>query len=244
MLLPDGGSGTCLGHDIMREAMLIRREAGYMTQTFSYYDDLTVRENLDLVANVYQMPDPRLSVARIIDRMGLTSRSGRLTGELSSGWKQRLALAACVLHGPKLLLLDEPTAGVDAKARRDFWDLIHDMAGEGLTVLVSTHYMDERKGVTASFILPMAASSSKALPMKSRATPGLSYSRRLAAIWTPRRGNCAARKELKRPRFSGTHCASQARSARRSKRQSGHANTPPFPGRRPSRGSKTFSFIC
>ena len=143
LLLPDGGSGTCLGHDIMREAVLIRREAGYMTQTFSYYGDLTVRENLDLVANVYQMPDPRESVTRIMDRMGLTSRSGQLTGELSGGWKQRLALAACVLHGPQLLLLDEPTAGVDARARRDFWDLIHDMAGEGLTVLVSTHYMDE-----------------------------------------------------------------------------------------------------
>ncbi len=143
LLVPDGGSGTCLGRDVIRQASLIRHEAGYMTQKFSYYDDLTVFENLDLVARVYQIPDRRDAVSGIMDRMGLSARRGQLTGQLSGGWKQRLALAACVLHKPKLLLLDEPTAGVDAKARREFWDLIHDMAGEGLTVLVSTHYMDE-----------------------------------------------------------------------------------------------------
>jgi ABC-type multidrug transport system ATPase subunit len=114
-----------------------------MTQKFSFYEDLTVRENLDFVASVYEMPDPHAAVGAIMERMGLADRRDQLAGHLSGGWKQRLALAACVLHQPKLLLLDEPTAGVDAKARREFWDLIHDMAGEGLTVLASTHYMDE-----------------------------------------------------------------------------------------------------
>ena len=143
LLVPDGGSGKCLGHDIIREASLIRREAGYMTQKFSLYDDLTVFENLDLVASVYEISNRRDAVFEIMDRMGLAARRDQLAGHLSGGWKQRLALAACVLHQPKLLLLDEPTAGVDAKARREFWDMIHDLAGEGLTVLASTHYMDE-----------------------------------------------------------------------------------------------------
>ncbi|HSI82330.1 MAG: ABC transporter ATP-binding protein [Candidatus Methylacidiphilales bacterium] len=143
LLVPDGGSGTCLGLDILREAPAIRRQVGYMTQKFSFYEDLTVFENLDLVASVYEMPKPREAVGDIMDRMGLADRAKQLAGQLSGGWKQRLALAACVLHQPQLLLLDEPTAGVDAKARREFWDLIHDMAAEGLTVLVSTHYMDE-----------------------------------------------------------------------------------------------------
>jgi ABC-2 type transport system ATP-binding protein len=143
LLVPDGGSGKCLGFDILRDGPRIRREVGYMTQRFSYYEDLTVFENLDLVANIYEMQDDRRAVQAIMDRMGLSDRAGQLAGQLSGGWKQRLALAACVLHQPRLLLLDEPTAGVDAKARREFWDLIHDMAGEGLTVLVSTHYMDE-----------------------------------------------------------------------------------------------------
>jgi len=143
LLVPDAGEGTCLGLDITREAPTIRRQIGYMTQRFSYYEDLTVAENLDLVAGVYEMPNGPEAVRDIIARMGLTGYAAQLAGQLSGGWKQRLALAACVLHRPKLLLLDEPTAGVDAKARREFWDLIHDMAGEGLTVLVSTHYMDE-----------------------------------------------------------------------------------------------------
>jgi ABC-type multidrug transport system ATPase subunit len=143
LLKPDSGGGTCLGLDILREAKLIRRQIGYMTQRFSYYEDLTVAENLHFVASVYELGNRREAVRAIIDRMGLADRSDQLAGQLSGGWKQRLALAACVLHQPKLLLLDEPTAGVDVKARREFWDLIHDMAGDGLTVLVSTHYMDE-----------------------------------------------------------------------------------------------------
>jgi ABC-type multidrug transport system ATPase subunit len=143
LLKPDSGTGTCLGLDIVRDATALRRQVGYMTQRFSYYDDLTVTENLDLVAGVYELPNPRTAVRDIIGKMELGFYADQLAGNLSGGWKQRLALAACVLHRPKLLLLDEPTAGVDAKARREFWDLIHDMAGEGLTVLVSTHYMDE-----------------------------------------------------------------------------------------------------
>ena len=143
LLKPDSGTGTCLGLDIVRDAAALRRQVGYMTQRFSYYEDLTVTENLDLVAGVYELPNPRAAVRDIISRMELGFYADQLAGNLSGGWKQRLALAACVLHRPKLLLLDEPTAGVDAKARREFWDLIHDMAGEGLTVLVSTHYMDE-----------------------------------------------------------------------------------------------------
>jgi ABC-type multidrug transport system ATPase subunit len=143
LIKPDGGGGTCLGLDIVRSAPLIRRQIGYMTQRFSFYDDLTVFENLDFVGAVYELVNRHQAVRAIIERMGLADRSDQLAGQLSGGWKQRLALAACVLHEPKLLLLDEPTAGVDAKARREFWDLIHDMAGEGITVLVSTHYMDE-----------------------------------------------------------------------------------------------------
>ena len=143
LLFADSGYGTCLGLDIVRQAPLIRRQVGYMTQKFSFYEDLTVFENLDLVATLYEMPNPREVVRDIMDRMALTGRRDQLAGQLSGGWKQRLALAACILHEPRLLLLDEPTAGVDAKARREFWDLIHDMAGDGLTVLVSTHYMDE-----------------------------------------------------------------------------------------------------
>jgi ABC-type multidrug transport system ATPase subunit len=140
---PDGGGGTCVGLDIRREAARIRLQIGYMTQRFSYYEDLTVAENLEFVAAVYELDRPRHAVDEIIGRMSLKDRRDQLAGQLSGGWKQRLALAACVLHKPKLLLLDEPTAGVDAKARREFWDLIHDMASDGLTVLVSTHYMDE-----------------------------------------------------------------------------------------------------
>jgi ABC-type multidrug transport system ATPase subunit len=143
LIKPDGGGGTCLGLDIIRDAPLLRRQIGYMTQRFSLYDDLTVAENLDFVASVYELANRHEAVRVIIDRLGLGDRADQLAGELSGGWKQRLALAACVLHQPKLLLLDEPTAGVDAKARREFWDLIHDMAVDGLTVLVSTHYMDE-----------------------------------------------------------------------------------------------------
>ena len=143
LLTPDAGEGLCLGFDIRREALKIKREVGYMTQRFSLYEDLSIRENLDFIARVYGVADRKDAVQRTLDRLGLTARKEQLAGALSGGWKQRLALAACLMHTPKLLLLDEPTAGVDPKARREFWDQIHDLAAEGLTVLVSTHYMDE-----------------------------------------------------------------------------------------------------
>jgi len=143
LLRPDGGSGTCLGHDILREAEAIKREVGYMTQRFSFYEDLSIRENLEFVARLYDLPNVRRTVDETLDSLGLASRQRQLAGTLSGGWKQRLALAACIMHRPRLLLLDEPTAGVDPKARREFWDEIHQLTGEGLTVLVSTHYMDE-----------------------------------------------------------------------------------------------------
>lgn len=143
LLTPDAGSGTCLGYDILRETAAIKRHVGYMTQQFSLYEDLSVRENLEFVARMYGMANRKKAVADVMAEMGLTRRRNQLAGQLSGGWKQRLMLAACILHRPKLLLLDEPTAGVDPKARRDFWNDIRDLADEGLTVLVSTHYMDE-----------------------------------------------------------------------------------------------------
>jgi len=143
LLVPDSGSGTCLGYDIRRESALIKRNVGYMTQKFSFYEDLSIRENLDFVARVYAVKDRQKIVDQAIEQLGLVRRQQQLAGTLSGGWKQRLALAACILHRPQLLLLDEPTAGVDPQARRDFWDEIHQLAAQGLTVLVSTHYMDE-----------------------------------------------------------------------------------------------------
>jgi ABC-2 type transport system ATP-binding protein len=143
LLTPDSGEGTCLGYDIRREANRIKRRVGYMTQRFSLYQDLSVRENLEFVARLYGIPNARGSAREMIRRLGLQGREEQLAGELSGGWKQRLALGACTLPNPQLLLLDEPTAGVDPKARRDFWNEIHALAGQGLTVLVSTHYMDE-----------------------------------------------------------------------------------------------------
>ncbi|MBR0873098.1 ABC transporter ATP-binding protein [Bradyrhizobium tropiciagri] len=143
LLTPDSGEGTCLGYDIRRDADKIKRKVGYMTQRFSLYQDLSVRENLEFVARLYGLPDARRAAGDMIARIGLKGREEQLAGELSGGWKQRLALGACTLPSPQLLLLDEPTAGVDPKARRDFWNEIHALAAEGLTVLVSTHYMDE-----------------------------------------------------------------------------------------------------
>src|SRR5215212_386845 len=143
LLKPDAGRGTCLGFDILREAPQIKRRVGYMTQRFSLYEDLSIQENLDFIARVYAVADRRSVVTRTIDRLGLGGRRHQLAGTLSGGWKQRLALAACLLHDPELLLLDEPTAGVDPKARREFWEHIHELAAEKITVLVSTHYMDE-----------------------------------------------------------------------------------------------------
>lgn len=143
LLKPDAGQGTCLGYDILKQSREIKRQVGYMTQKFSYWEDLSIRENLEFVANLYGIKKRRQVIDRALEDLGLTTRQKQLAGTLSGGWKQRLALAACTLHDPKMLMLDEPTAGVDPQARRDFWDQIHRLSAKGLTVLVSTHYMDE-----------------------------------------------------------------------------------------------------
>ncbi|WP_163272290.1 ABC transporter ATP-binding protein [Chelativorans alearense] len=143
LLTADEGHGQVLGYDLRTEPLKIKREVGYMTQRFSFYEDLTIAENLAFVARLYNMKPANEHVNQTLEDLGLTTRRNQLAGTLSGGWKQRLALAACIMHKPRLLLLDEPTAGVDPKARRDFWDEIHRLAADGLTVLVSTHYMDE-----------------------------------------------------------------------------------------------------
>jgi ABC-2 type transport system ATP-binding protein len=143
LLRADAGSGTCLGHDVIQASDAIKREVGYMTQRFSFWEDLSIAENLDFVARMYAVPNRRSAVSASLQQLGLTARRDQLAGQLSGGWKQRLALAACLIHQPKLLLLDEPTAGVDPKARREFWEEIHRLAGQGLTFLIATHYMDE-----------------------------------------------------------------------------------------------------
>jgi len=143
LLRADGGSGTCLGYDVITQSEQIKLHVGYMTQRFSFYEDLTISENLDFVARMYAIPGRKQVVEASLHQLGLFDRRKQLAGSLSGGWKQRLALAACLLHQPKLLLLDEPTAGVDPRARRDFWDQIHQLAGTGLTFLITTHYMDE-----------------------------------------------------------------------------------------------------
>ncbi|MEO8759042.1 MAG: ABC transporter ATP-binding protein [Devosia sp.] len=154
LLTPDEGEGTCLGFDVRREAAQIKEQVGYMTQKFSYYEDLSIRENLDFVARMYRLDNRKQRVTTALDELGLADRAKQLAGSLSGGWKQRLALAACLLHEPQLLLLDEPTAGVDPKARRDFWDEIRRLSARGVTVLVSTHYMDE--AVQCDFITYIA----------------------------------------------------------------------------------------
>ena len=143
LLTPDSGQGTCLGLDVIRDSAAIKRQVGYMTQRFSLWDDLTIGENLDFVGRMFGMTQRRQAVDQALVELGLEGRRHQLAGTLSGGWKQRLALASCLLHRPKLLLLDEPTAGVDPKARRDFWEEIHRLSAAGITVLVSTHYMDE-----------------------------------------------------------------------------------------------------
>jgi len=143
LLKPDSGSGQCLGMDVIKDAAHIKARVGYMAQRFSLYGDLSVRENLDFMARIYGVPDRKAAVERITQRMSLGPYADQLAQTLSGGWKQRLALAASLIHNPELLLLDEPTAGVDPKARRDFWDVVHELAGQGLTALISTHYMDE-----------------------------------------------------------------------------------------------------
>jgi ABC-2 type transport system ATP-binding protein len=143
LLRADAGSGTCLGYDVIRESDAIKRQVGYMTQKFSFWEDLSIAENLEFVARMYGVPDRAAKVRESLRDLGLEGRRRQLAGQLSGGWKQRLALAACLIHKPRLLLLDEPTAGVDPKARRDFWDQIHLLADQGLTFLITTHYMDE-----------------------------------------------------------------------------------------------------
>jgi ABC-2 type transport system ATP-binding protein len=143
LLTPDGGEGKCLSLDFRRESAAIKKRVGYMTQKFSFYEDLTIEENLDFIARLYAVPQRKSAVEKSLERLGMKERRRQLAGTLSGGWKQRLALAACLIHDPQLLLLDEPTAGVDPKARRDFWDEIHRLAAGGLTVLITTHYMDE-----------------------------------------------------------------------------------------------------
>jgi ABC-2 type transport system ATP-binding protein len=143
LLKPDAGSGRCLDLDFRTQSSEIKKHVGYMTQRFSFYEDLTIEENLDFIARIYGVPERKTAVEKSLERLGMVERRKQLAGELSGGWKQRLALSACLIHEPQLLLLDEPTAGVDPKARRDFWDEIQQLAGAGLTVLITTHYMDE-----------------------------------------------------------------------------------------------------
>jgi len=143
LLTPDAGTGTCLGLDLIQQADAIKRQVGYMTQKFGLYEDLSIRENLDFIARLFELSRRKEAVDQALERLGLATRESQLAGSLSGGWKQRLSLAACLIHQPRLLLLDEPTAGVDPKARREFWDQIHQLAIEGITVLASTHYMDE-----------------------------------------------------------------------------------------------------
>ena len=143
LLTPTSGEGRCLGLDIMKDTLAIRQKVGYMTQKFSFWDDMTVRENLEFTANIYKMENVDRIVDETLIKLGLEKRANQLAGTLSGGWKQRLALSACILHRPEILLLDEPTAGVDPKARRDFWDELGRLSDEGMTILVSTHYMDE-----------------------------------------------------------------------------------------------------
>jgi ABC-2 type transport system ATP-binding protein len=143
LLKPDGGEGSCLGLDFRTQSAEIKKRIGYMTQRFSFYEDLSIEENLDFIARVYEIPQRKAAVDKSLERLGMVERRKQLAGTLSGGWKQRLALSACLIHEPQLLLLDEPTAGVDPKARREFWDEIHQLAAGGLTVLITTHYMDE-----------------------------------------------------------------------------------------------------
>ncbi len=174
LLRPDKGQGTCLGHDILTQSEAIKRQAGYMTQRFSLYEDLSIAENLDFVARVHGLPRRRQRIEAALERLGLAHRRRQLAGALSGGWKQRLALAACILPEPQLLLLDEPTAGVDPKARREFWDQIHGLAHAGMTILVSTHYMDEAERCHAIIYIAQGRILAKGAVLDVIAEAGLS----------------------------------------------------------------------
>ena len=188
LLTPDSGSGTCLGYDILRESAQIKRQAGYMTQKFSYWDDLTIRENLDFAARMYGMSDRRQVVEETLEDLGLASRANQLTGSLSGGWKQQMALAACLLHRPRLLLLDEPTAGVDPPSRRHFWEEIHRLSAKGVSILVSTHYMDEAERCHKLAYIAYGELLAKGTSQEVVAAQGLS-------TWAIRGGNLGALSE-------------------------------------------------
>ncbi|HWS27135.1 MAG TPA: ABC transporter ATP-binding protein [Xanthomonadales bacterium] len=174
LLTADAGEGTCLGLDVRRDSALIKCQVGYMTQKFTWWEDLTIEENLRFAARMHGLTNPRAVVDGALERLGLAQRRKQLAGELSGGWKQRLALAACLLHQPKLLLLDEPTAGVDPKARRDFWAEIHALARDGLTVLVSTHYMDEAERCHRLAYIALGKLLAEGTPQQILAQVGLS----------------------------------------------------------------------
>lgn len=145
LLLPTSGEGEVLGFDIAGESESIKQRIGYMSQRFALYEDLTVWQNLDFYAGVYDVPaaSRRARLNELVAMAGLTSREGQLAGTLSGGWKQRLALGCAIVHRPRLLFLDEPTAGVDPVSRRHFWMMIHGLARDGVTIFVTTHYLDE-----------------------------------------------------------------------------------------------------
>ena len=244
LLRPDSGSGTCLGLDVIRDAARIRLQIGYMTQRFSFYGDLTVGENLDFVARLYQIPDRRRATTDVLERIGLANRVDQLAQELSGGWKQRMALAACMLHRPRLLLLDEPTAGVDAKARREFWDMIHEMAADGMTVLVSTHYMDEAERCQRVVYLAGGRLVVQGTATKWWKRHTSSPSRRPAPASSRRRAACATSRAWKTPRCSAARCVSPGWIAPHCAARSTVSTSRDCTGRKSNRGSTTCSSTC
>jgi ABC-2 type transport system ATP-binding protein len=237
LLTPDGGSGTCLGFDILRESASIKREVGYMTQRFSLYEDLSIDENLNFIARIYGMKDRRGRVDDALRRLGLEKRRTQLAGTLSGGWKQRLALTACLLHEPRLLLLDEPTAGVDPGARRDFWERLHELANDGMTVLVSTHYMDEAERCHALAYIAygrlLATGTAAEVVAEAKLCTWALEGERLAEAADLLRGAPGADMIVPfgtRLHVSGTDGVALAASVRQAAEQSGLAAAPVAPG--------------